>query len=233
MQKFALAAAMAAVLASASAALAESRSLNVDTFTGVEVTSGITADIAVGGPLSVVAESPNAKDIDELRYDVRDGVLHVWYDWNVFQIFDPGHSLKLTITVPTLESIESTSGASVDAMGLAAGDIRLAATSGAHLSAAGLTGTKYRVEVTSGASAQFSGACESIEAEITTGSSLTAKDLTCVDAWAEVTTGASATLTATGTIGGEVTTGASLTVYGSPEVKHLETTTGGSTNFPG
>ena len=234
MNKLALTAAAVLAGLSASSALADSKTITVDTFTGVEITSGIRANIAVGGPLSVVAESNNAADLNDLRFEVRNGVFHAWYDWNIFGAFDfSGRDITLTITVPTLESVEATSGSTVEAMGLAAGDLVLKSTSGSTLRAAGITATAYKVEVTTGSSMSISGTCESLDAEVTTGASLTAKDVACADVWAEVTTGASATVTANGTIGGEVTTGGSLTVYGGPEVKHLETTTGGSTNFPG
>jgi hypothetical protein len=233
MNKLPLAAAAALFALSATAASAETRILDVEAFHAVEVASGVSADITAGASQSVVADAPSSKDFDDFRYEVRDGVLHVWYDWNIFHIFDFSvHQVKVTVSVPSFDGLTVTSGASALASGISGENARLEVTSGASASVRNSAGRAYDIAVTSGAHLDIDGSCDSAKLEVTSGASLSAQALTCVDVTASVTTGASATITAIGTIGGEATTGASLTAYGSPEVRDLETTTGASTNFP-
>jgi hypothetical protein len=233
MNNLPLAAATAVFLLFTSSAFAETRTLDVDPFHAVEITSGITADISVGGAQSVVADSPTSGDFDQFRYEVRAGVLHIWYDWSLLRLFDfADRNLKLTIAVPSLDAMTVTSGANAKAAGLAGDSLKLELTSGASASAYGVAAKSYDIAVTSGAHLDMDGTCGTAKIEVTTGASFTAQKLVCDDVVASATTGASLAVTANQTIGGEVTTGASLTVYGTPAVKSLETTTGGSLNFP-
>jgi hypothetical protein len=233
MKKLPLAAAAAVFLLFPISAFAETRTLDVEPFHAVEITSGITADISLGGAQSVVADSPTSGDFDQFRYEVRAGVLHVWYDWSLLSIFDfADRNLKLTIAVPSLDAMTVTSGADAKASGLTGDSLTIEVTSGASASAYGVAGKSYEIAVTSGAHLDMDGTCATAKLEVTTGASLTAQKLVCDDVSASATTGASLTITANQTIGGEVTTGASLTVYGTPAVKNLETSTGGSLNFP-
>jgi hypothetical protein len=233
MSKLLPAAAATTLLFLSSQAFAETRSLDVAEFSAVEVTSGITADITVGGAQSVSAEARNPKAFDDFRYEVRGGVLRVWYDWNIFRIFDfSDHEMRVTVSVPAMNALTVTSGSSADARGVVADEFKAEITSGASARIDNAKAATYSIAVTSGAHLDINGVCTTAKVEATTGSNLGAKDLLCSDVWASATTGASLTITANGTISGETTTGASLTVYGSPEVKDLETSTGGSVTFP-
>jgi opacity protein-like surface antigen len=234
MHKLPLAAATAALLLSAASAMAaETRTLETTTFTGIEITSGIDAVITVGGPQSVVAVAPSANDFNDFKYEVRDGVLHVWYDWNILRLFDfTDHNMKVTISVPALDTLASTSGSTVDASGISGDHLKLDVTTGASAKVVDMSVKAYDLSVTTGSHLTIAGTCESMHAEVTTGANADAKDLACRDLVAEATTGASFVITASGTIDGETTTGASITVYGNPTVNHLEANTGGSINFP-
>jgi hypothetical protein len=233
MRKLSAAAATAVLLMSASSAFAETRTLDVPPFAGIEITSGIDASVSAGGAQSVVADAPNIGAFNDFKYEVRDGVLHVWYDWNIARIFDfSARELTLTIAVPSLDAIASTSGATVDATGIAGDRLKLMVTSGAQAAIKDATVRSYEGEVTSGAHLVLSGSCESARIEVTTGAQVEAKDLLCTDVVAETTTGAGLSITANGTIDAESTTGASMVVFGGPSVNHLESTTGGSISFP-
>lgn len=227
------AASLAALLLSTTSALAETRTLDVAPFTAVEITSGISAVVSIGATQSVKAEAPDAGDFDDFKYEVRGGVLHVWYDWNVLKLFDlSSANMTLTIVAPALDAIASTSGASVDATGIGGERLKVEVTSGARASVANAAATAYDLQVTSGANLRIDGTCDTARVQVTSGAHVEARDLLCADVTAETTTGSSLTITVNGTIDAESTTGASMVVYGGPSVNHLESSTGGSISFP-
>lgn len=227
-------AALAATLLTTLPALAETRTLEVaTTFHGVNVSSGIRATVAGGKPSSVVVDAKAVKDIDELRYEVRDGILYLWYDWGLGNLFDwSGHDIAVTVGSEILDAVESSAGATVEASGLMGEEIGLEVTSGASLRTDAIEGMAYTIEVTSGADLEASGFCTSAKVQVTTGASASAKGLDCATAEVEVTTGAHLEITVKDSIEAEVTTGGHATIHGKPSVQHLETTTGGSVDFP-
>ena len=233
MQRHTLAALAASLAVIPSLAVAETRTLEVPSFHGVDTSSGIRAIISGGKPLSVVVDAKDARDLDELKYEVRDGVLHLWYDWSLGNIFDwSGREVIVTIGTEQLDDVEASAGANVEASNLLGEDFGLEATSGAFLKAMSIEGMFYEIESTSGARIKTSGRCSSAKIEVTTGASVAAKELDCSKIEVEVTTGASLEITAR-TVDVEVTTGGHATIFGKPGVDHLEASTGGSVDFPG
>jgi hypothetical protein len=212
-------------------ALAETKPLEVEQFHGVAASSGIRAIVSGGQPHSVVVDA-SAEDIADLRYEVRDGILHLWYDWNIGNLFDWSRGeVKVTIGTEVLDDLEATAGASIEASTVVGEEISLEATSGGFLRAEAIEGMAYEIEATSGARIETSGLCTSAEIEVTTGASVAAKALDCAKVKLEVTTGASLEITAKDSVDAEVTTGGHATVFGEPTVDHLEASTGGSVNF--
>ncbi|MEQ1901786.1 MAG: DUF2807 domain-containing protein, partial [Devosia sp.] len=212
MNKLSIAASAALLLLSSTAVFAETRTLDVGSFKGVEIASGIKADISVGGAQSVVAEGLNAGDFDSFRYEVRGEVLYVWYDWNIFQIFDfSAHRMSLTISVPGINSATITSGSNAEIRGVTGDHLKAEVTSGASARIYDAAASSYSLSATSGANLTIDGTCVSATAEATTGASVSAKDLLCADVKAEATTGASVKIAASATFEGESTTGAGIT----------------------
>lgn len=233
MQRQMIAALAASAVLFPSLAFAETRTLDVAEFHAVSVSSGIDAVVSGGKPHSVVADAENPQALDELRFDVRDGVLYLWYDWNILDLVTrPDRDVKITIGSELLDRVEASAGASVQASGLMGEEIDLEATSGSFLHTEPIEGMAYDIEATSGARIETSGLCTSADVEVTTGASIDARALECAKVELEVTTGASLQITATQSVDAEVTTGAHATVFGKPTVDHLETSTGGSVDFP-
>ena len=234
MKRLFLAALAAASVSLPTLALAESKTLDVAPFTGIDITSGITAHVALGGAQSVVAESPDAEDLANLKYEVRNGVLRVSVDWSFWRLFDT-HDRKIVLTIgaPALDTVLASSGASVDVASLGGDKLTLEASSGAYVKVLGAVGKSYRLETSSGAGLEVSGTCTDAQAESSSGASVQAKSLACATVDAEASSGAHIEITATKTISAESSSGAGITVWGKPSVDHLETSSGGNVDFPG
>lgn len=232
MKRHAIAALAASLLILPSLALAESRTIEVGSFHGVDVSSGIRAIVTAGKPQSVVAEATNQRDLDDLRYELRGGVLHLWYDWNIAGIFDwTGRDITVTIGAEQLDALQAAAGASLEATGLMGEDIALEASSGAFLKADGIEGMTYDIESSSGARIETSGLCTSAQIEASSGASISAKGLDCAKVAVEISSGASVEVTAKESIDAEVSSGGHASVFGKPTVESLETSSGGSVEF--
>lgn len=233
MQRQTIAALAASVCLLPTFAFAETRTLDVEQFHGVDASSGIHAIVSGGKPLSVVADAKDAEDLTDLRYEVRDGVLHLWYDWTIGDIFDfSDRDITITIGTQQLDSLEASAGASVEGSVLMGEDISLEASSGASVSTDAIEGMVYSIEASSGAHIETSGFCTSATVEVSSGASVAAKALDCAKVELEVSSGASLEVTAKETISAEVSSGGHAIVHGKPSVDHLETSSGGSVDFP-
>ena len=100
MKRLAIAALAAPLIIAPTVAFAESKTFDVATFHGVDVAAGIHANVAGGTPLSVVADTANARDFDDLRVEVRGGILHVWREWSLGDLFNWNRP-NITVTVGT------------------------------------------------------------------------------------------------------------------------------------
>ena len=231
MQRLLIAALAASSLALPSLAFAETRTLDVGSFHGVDVSSGIHAVVSGGKPQSVVAD---AADLNDLRYEVRDGVLHLWYQWSIGDIFDwSRRDITVTIGTEVLDALAASSGGWVEATGLMGEDIGLEASSGGSIKTNAIEGMFYSIEASSGARIETSGLCTSAEVEVSSGASVAAKELDCEKVSLEASSGASVEITARESIDAEVSSGGHATVFGKPSIDSLETSSGGSVDFPG
>lgn len=233
MKRQAVVALAALCIAVPSLAFAESKTLDVAQFHGVDVSSGIRAVVSGGKPHSVVVEASDPDDLVNLRYDVRDGHLRLWYDWSIGELFDwSDRDVTVTIGTEQLDSLEAASGASIDAAVLMGEEIGLEASSGASIKTIAIEGMSYIIESSSGAHIETSGFCTDANIEVSSGASVAAKALDCAKVNLEVSSGASLDVTAKESISAEVSSGGHATVYGKPSVDHLETSSGGSVDFP-
>jgi len=70
----------AMVVAVSGVAFAQSKTFEVAPFSGVDISSGLNADITVGPTVSVSAQARDPRDLDDLRVEVRDDRLFAWIE---------------------------------------------------------------------------------------------------------------------------------------------------------
>lgn len=232
MKRLAIAALAAPLIIFPTVAFTESKTFDVATFHGVDVAAGIHAIVAGGTPLSVVADTANARDFDDLRVEVRGGILHVWREWSLGDLFNWNRpNITVTIGTEVLDSVEASSGALIEAKGIVGEDIRLGASSGANIRADKIEGLSYEIETSSGARIEASGLCTTAKVESSSGASVAARSLDCKTATVGVSSGASIELAVREKLTAEASSGGSVTIYGRPSVDRLESSSGGSVNF--
>lgn len=211
------AAAIAAICAAVpTMAPAASKTFTVEPFTAVDITSGINATVTVGGALAVSAESPNQGALDELKLEVSGGRLKAYVDWNILDFLLPDRQLKLTITVPSLDAVDASSGSDVLVTGLSGDTVTIRASSGSDLGIAGATGKRYDIEASSGSDLDLDGTCESARIEASSGSDVDATKLLCTDVEANASSGSDLDIYASAGAKADASSGSDVKVHGNP-----------------
>ncbi|MEZ5896866.1 MAG: head GIN domain-containing protein [Parvularculaceae bacterium] len=203
--KTALLTASAITLLAASAAYAETQNFSFTDFTGVSVSAGVDADIAVGGDYSVVAEGSD-KALERLKMKVSNGELQIGRKATIG--WRRGDDVHVSITMPSMQALEVSSGASADVTGVDAGS--------------------FDIDVSSGGSADVAGTCEDLNVDVSSGGDIDARSLECRNAVADASSGGSADIYASESINGDASSGGSVDIYGSPQRIGKNTSSGGS-----
>jgi len=223
-----LAAASAALLVLAVPALAETRTIDVPAFTELDISSGIDAIVTVGSTQSITAEAKDKRLLDDLQLKVEGNTLKAYYDWSFFDIFAFGDrdQIKLTITVPTLNKIEASAGADVEATGVTGDTLAFGSSSGADLTLRAVAGKAIDLNASSGAGLKIDGTCVDGKANSSSGSDLDAEDLLCATMDANASSGSDLDVHASKSIKANASSGSDLTVYGNPAEVDQEASSG-------
>jgi hypothetical protein len=224
-----LATALAALGIIASPAIAAEKTFDLPAFTAVDISSGINAEIAVGGAQGIVAESPDPGLIERMQIRVVGSELQAWFDWSLFDLFNLGidRPVTLRISVPELVQAEASAGADVVVTGMTGDALELEASSGSDIRATAIAGGAVSVSASSGANVDAEGTCTTGDFEASSGADIDAEGLRCADAAVEVSSGANAKISASASVKAEASSGADVTVHGAPEQVDSETSSGG------
>lgn len=197
--RFLLATAAIAVLAGP--AIAETRPLSG--FTKISASAGTRVEVAFGPSFRVdVAGTDAARIVTR----VSDGTLVVepvrGWSWR-----GPRQAI-VRVSMPSVEALDASSGADIDARGLAGGAIELDASSGASIDVAGV--------------------CAAFQADASSGANIDAQAMQCEIGSVDVSSGANARVFASGRLNVNASSGGNVEAYGDPSIGDISLSSGGS-----
>lgn len=188
-------------LAFASPATAEVR--NLSGFTQVRASAGLDVTVQVGPAFSVNVEGPGASRVitrvDGGRLIVEPTPRIGW---------GPRPRADIRVTMPTLDGLETSSGAEINARGVNAGAMSLEASSGSEINVAG--------------------ACRALSASASSGADINARELRCATGEAEASSGADIALFVEGRLDVHASSGGGINAGGDPEIGDVSLSSGGS-----
>ena len=195
----------------ANAESVNSKTYDLEGFTGVKASAGISVTFEQAANYSVVASFKDA-DEDDVKIRIDDGVLKVSYK-NGTGNNNRKRKIKVAVTAPDLTLARATSGASLRVGKVNVDDIKLKADSGGSLN--------------------ISGTCHSAAGRVSSGGSVNAKALDCKSVEATASSGGSFNGHASDYGQGHGSSGGSIAIYGNPETqKKNKSWSGGSVSFP-
>jgi len=199
----------------------QKRNISED-FTGIKVSQGIDVYLTSNNSTKLTVEA-DENIIDLLRTEVNEGTLKIYFEKNVWR----ATSRKVYLSVPTLNSVATTSGAAVKFENtLKADKLSLRATSGSNIYAY-VDVTDLQSKTTSGADIKIKGLAKNFEASATSGSDIKASDLKADYVTARVTSGADIKVYAVKEINAKATSGGDIKYNGNPKVVNKTKNSGG------
>jgi len=193
-----------------------------DNFTGIHVSQGIDVYLMSNNTTKLSVEA-DENIIDLLMTEVDNGTLKIYFEKNVWR----AKTRKVYLSVSTLSSIVTTSGASVKfENSLKADKLSLRATSGSDIYAH-VEVTDLSSATTSGADIKISGFAKNFDASATSGSDIKASDLKADYVTARVTSGADIKVYAVKEINAKATSGGDVRYKGNPKVVNKTKNSGG------
>jgi hypothetical protein len=189
-----------------SAFAAEDREVAVDRFQGIDIGTGITAEVFCGEESRVLVQS-SKQAFDNLHVAVHGSTLKIHLDSGWLNMFthDHGHISATVYTTERLQEIEASTG------------------SGLEIDACAVSGDELDVGVSTGAEVKISGETERLDLKVGTGGSFNTgrykDDLRVSKASVRLSTGANAGLCGAGLVVGRLSTGAQIAVSEDADIK--------------
>ncbi|PKP10733.1 MAG: hypothetical protein CVU09_05850 [Bacteroidetes bacterium HGW-Bacteroidetes-4] len=198
---------------------------NVKGFSGIDVSEGIRVELTYGDKEYVEVttdEGVMERVITELKgNDLR---IHMegnnWNGWNI--------KVLVKVTAVKMERLEASSGSSIITQNLLESNkLEMSSSSGASLKVA-FKSPVASCKTSSGASADLKGETQTFSAKSSSGSSIDAELLKADKVDADVSSGASIEVTANEELKAEASSGGTIKYSGSPKMKDIEKSSGGS-----
>ena len=192
----------------ATPAFAETKSWPLSDFTSVDVSAGLNAKITAGAPFAVRAEGA-AETLERLDIRTEHGVLVLARKPNLgWRWKQSSGKITIYVSAPKIDGVDVSSGAAADATGIDA--------------------PNFKAEVSSGGSMSAYGTCGALRAEASSGAALDARELKCKTVDADASSGASISVYASESVSAQASSGAHIAVKGSPKLKSIDKSSGGS-----
>jgi len=213
-------------LALALPASAETKPYDMNSFSALDASAGVTVIFEEGETQSIIAENRNG-NFDKLRIENRGDTLFVSRkNSGLFRRNKQNYTVR--ITAPAVSSIDASSGSSVTASGVRGDEVELSVSSGASLDVRNIAATSIELDASSGARLEAKGTCTDAELTASSGSNIRADDLVCLDVDAGASSGASIRAHASKSVQGDASSGASIRVTGGATEVEKNRSSGGS-----
>lgn len=227
------------------AALAATKTYDFGRFEGVAVSAGIKADIKMGSPQSVVAET-DGSNFDDLVIGVDGNVLHIGRppgNWLLGK--HPDYQVHITVLVlhslaasssgearvdGTAEgdfALTASSSGKVELPALKAGSVSIAASSSGRVRLSALEGGNVTMHASSGGSIDVAGSCASLNVSASSGGDARAGALKCENVTANASSSGAVSAFASKIVQGHASSGGDIKIEGKPPVVQVSESSGG------
>ena len=192
-------------------------------FTGIKVSQGIEVALTQGEKVSLSVEMDD--NLHELLVTkVEDGILQIYFSKNV----NRRKESTLYLTMPTIESIQSSSGAVVTGRNtIKTTEITLKASSGSDINLR-VQAQTISADSSSGSSIKLVGNSENLLVESSSGSTIQADNLTADNIQAKASSGSDININPLERLTAKASSGATIRYQNEPNEKDISKSSGGS-----
>jgi len=201
----------------------------VPEFHAIHVATGIRLLLTQGTEIGVAVSAKSAEYRDRIQTEVKNGVLHIYYDTEKWKWVDlMGKELQVYVSCTNIDALEGSSGAKIEVDGtLKSGTFTLSFTSGAKFWGK-VESQELKVDQNSGAQSTISGVTGRLKASATSGSHLHGFDLRAGDCDASANSGGSIEISVEKEMEVSAHSGGKIRYQGDGVIREVHTSSGGS-----
>lgn len=195
----------------------------VGSFTGVEVSGGITLYLSQGTEQAVAISASDEKYLPHIKTEVRNGLLKIYAESGVWNKFNWGNrQIKAYVTVTTLEVLDISGASTARVTGdLNVNDISIE-VSGASTLKTTIKGRKLKLEVSGASAATLEGTMDESTIEVSGASSLKAYDLVVNTCKAEASGASGMSITVNKQLDAEASGASSIGYRGAATITRVD-----------
>ncbi|MGX7668226.1 head GIN domain-containing protein [Flavobacterium pedocola] len=192
-------------------------------FTSVVASNGLDVILVQGADHEIKVEA-DANLQEHIKTEISEGELKVYSDVNIRN----AEARKVYVQLPKLNSLESSSGASVVSKSTFEGtSMDVSSSSGSEIDLK-VNVAALSCQSSSGSELKVSGKADKLETKSSSGSAIDAKSLNVSNAFADSSSGSSIELNATETLTAEASSGSSVTYVSEPKTLNKKASSGGT-----
>jgi hypothetical protein len=197
---------------------------NVSQFNKITVANGLDCEVIQADNFEVTVEADDNL-INGIKTQVENNTLVIYSEYNNYINVT---SKKITVKLPKILSLESSSGSTLKSGSLLTGeDITLKSSSGSSMEVE-VESDKITLETTSGSEQQITGKALKLYTASSSGSHIEANELIVNEVYSQSTSGSSTTVNAVLLLDGKASSGSSITYVKTPKEVRVEESSGGS-----
>lgn len=202
----------------------KSHNRNITTaFNSISASNGLDIVLQQGNTVQVKVEADDNLH-EHIKTEVTDGELKIYSDVSIRN----ATSKKVYVTLPKLNSLETSSGASVTSANVLENtSMDFSSSSGSEIIVK-VNAETVSCDSSSGSEIIISGKADRLETESSSGSSIDAHELTVKNALADSSSGSSIALNASETLTAEASSGSSVSYENEPKTINKKVSSGGS-----
>jgi hypothetical protein len=210
-------------------------------FDGIDIATGIDANVSQADQFSVRAHSASNDALDNLRLTVEDGVLRAQFETSfldfilsgglVGMLFNSGNAVTIDITLPTLASATVSSGANVEIRDINGPVLTVDASSGSSVSLEGVALETLSISASSGTDVEASGSAGHIRFDASSGSDIDAERLEARTAELAASSGSDIAARVRDSVRAQASSGADIDIAGNPTGRDTDASSGGDISF--
>ena len=193
-----------------------------ESFNAIKVSQGIDVYLKQSDKISVTVEADD-NIYDLLITEVKDNVLHIYFDKNVGRV----KAKKVYVSMKDIVSLTASSGADIEGSGKITGNtLILKASSGADIELE-VDVKELTCSSSSGSDIDVSGNCNKLDASSSSGSDINAENLKSNHVDAESSSGSDITVYVVESLKADASSGGDIRYKGEPKEKDIEKSSGG------
>jgi hypothetical protein len=197
---------------------------NVSQFNKITVANGLDCEVIQADNFEVTVEADDNL-INGIKTQVENNTLVIYSEYNNYINVT---SKKITVKLPKILSLESSSGSTLKSGSLLTGeDITLKSSSGSSMEVE-VESDKITLETTSGSEQQITGKALKLYTASSSGSHIEANELIANEVYSQSSSGSSTTVNAVLLLDGKASSGSSITYVKTPKEVRVEESSGGS-----